>query len=168
MRNASRGDRFALAVFSGVIGHLEGPEEAVRALSMGRRLLEDAGVLVIDTLGPGGLPPHDLPLSIDWERSVDGRTIVRRSQLVRRDAPEGLRVSYSTLTDMAETDGTISRLPASFRLWYPSSVALVALAAEAELEVEAVFGSHDLDPLTADSERCIVVARSAASDLGER
>ncbi len=168
VRHARRRQRFALAVLSGVIGHLEGPEEAVQALSTARRLLEPDGVVVIDTLGPGGLPPHDLPLSVDWERSVDGRTIVRRSQLVRRDAPEGLRVNYSTLTDLAEADGTISRLPASFRLWYPSSVALVVLAAEAELEVEAVFGSYDLDPLVADSERCIVVARSAASDSGER
>ncbi|MGH2446981.1 MAG: hypothetical protein ACRDGD_13220, partial [Candidatus Limnocylindria bacterium] len=68
------------------------------------------------------------------------------------------------LTDVAEPDGTIARLPASFRLWYSSPSALVALAEEAGLAVEGTFGSHDLEPLDETSERCIVVLRHAASD----
>ena len=74
---------------------------------------------------------------------------------------------YATLTDVVRPDGTISRLPASFRLWYPSPAALTALAAEAELAVESVFGSHDLDPLDEDSGRCIVVARPTRADPGK-
>ncbi|MGH2383229.1 MAG: class I SAM-dependent methyltransferase [Candidatus Limnocylindria bacterium] len=167
VRRVDRQDRFALAVMAGVVAHLDGPEEAMRALASTRRLLAVDGVLVLDTLGPGALPPHDLPLSVDWERSEDGRRIVRRSRIERRETPEGLRVSYATLTDVVRADGTIARLPASFRLWYPSRAVLVALAAEAELEVESVFGSHDLDPLDEDSERCIVVARRAATDPGK-
>ena len=93
--------------------------------------------------------------------------MVRRSRLERRETPEGLRVAYSTLTDVVRPDGTIARLPASWRLWYPSPAALVALAAEAELVVESVFGSHDLDPLDEDSERCIVVARPMAANPGK-
>ncbi len=168
VRRVRRPDRFSLVVLSGVLGHLDGPEDAVQALSAARQLLHRGGVVVVDTLGPGGLPPHDLPLSVDWERDSGERHVVRRSQLVRRETPEGLRVSYSTLTDVVEADGTISRLPAGFRLWYPSPAALVALAEEAGLEVEGVFGSHDLDALDADSERCIIVARSAASGPGGR
>ncbi|MEO7294761.1 MAG: class I SAM-dependent methyltransferase [Candidatus Limnocylindria bacterium] len=164
VRRVRRSDRFPLAILAGVVAHLEGPEDALRALLAARRLLARDGVLVIDTLGPGGLPPHDLPLSVDWERSDDGRRIVRRSRLERREAPEGLRVSYATLTDVVRPDGTIARLPASFRLWYPSPAVLVALAAEAELAVESVFGSHDLEPLDEHSERCIVVARPTATD----
>ena len=163
----SRGDRFALAILAGVLAHLDGPEDALCALVCARRLLGDDGVVVVDTLGPGGLPPHDLPLSLDWERSSGGRRVVRRSSLERRETPEGLRVSYSTLTDVVRADGTIARLPARFRLWYPSPAVLVALAAEAELAVETVFGSHDLDPLDEDSERCIVVARPTAADPGK-
>ncbi len=168
VRTIQRPDRFAMVVVAGVISHLEGPEDATRALVAARALLEPTGVLVIDTIGPGGLPPHDLPLSVDWERDVGPRRFVRRSQLARRETPEGLRVTYATLTDVVEADGTISRLPASFRLWYPSAMALASLAVEADLEVESVFGSHDLDPLDGESERCIVVARGAASDSGER
>lgn len=167
VRRVGGRDRFTLAVMAGVLAHLEGPEDATRALVSARRLLRRAGVLVIDTLGPGALPPHDLPLSLDWERSDGRRRLVRRSRLERRETPEGLRVAYATLTDVVEADGTISRLPASFRLWYPSPATLVALAAEAELVVEAVYGSHDLDPLDADSERCIVVARPTTADPGK-
>ena len=164
VRRVRRDDRFALAVMAGVVAHLDGPEDALRALASARRLLARDGVLVVDTLGPGGLPPHDLPLSLDWERSDGGRRLVRRSRLERRETPEGLRVAYSTLTDVDRPDGTIARLPASWRLWYPSPAALVALAAEAELAVESVFGSHDLDPLNEESERCIVVARPTTAD----
>jgi SAM-dependent methyltransferase len=165
--------RFRLVILAGVIAHLGGPEDAVRALGAARRLLQPNGVLIVDTLGPGALPPHDLPLSIDWERPLGDRRVVRRSRLVRAEAPEGLRVEYSTLTDVIQADGTIARLPAGFRLWYPSPTALIGLANEAELEVEAAFGSHGLDPLDDRSERCIVVLRPAASasasgsDLGE-
>ncbi len=159
VRTVRRPDRFALAVLAGVIAHLAGPEEAMRALDAAARLLRPDGVLVVDLLGPGALPAHDLPLSVDWHRQVGDRRIVRRSALVRREAPEGLRVDYATLTDLAEADGTIARLPASFRLWYPEPVALMGLAAEAGLSVDARYGSHDLDPLDADSERCIVVLR---------
>ncbi len=159
VRRARRADRFALAILAGVLSHLDGPEDALRTLVAVRELLEPDGTLIVDVLGPGGLPPHDLPLSLDWDRPAGDRRMVRRSRLERREAPEGLRVSYATLTDVVGADGTIARLPASFRLWYPSAAALVALAAEAELAVVAVYGSHDLEPLDEDSERCIVVAR---------
>ena len=159
VRRVRRPDRFGLAILAGVLSHLDGPEDALRALSAARRLLEPDGTLIVDVLGPGGLPPHDLPLSLDWEQTWDGRRIVRRSRLERRETPEGLRVAYATLTDVVRADGTIARLPASFRLWYPPAAALVALAGEAELAVVAVYGSHDLEALHDDSERCIIVAR---------
>jgi SAM-dependent methyltransferase len=167
VRTVRRGDHFKLAVMAGVIAHLDGPEDALRALVRARWLLAKGGVLVLDTLGPGGLPGRDLPLSVDWERSEGGRRMVRRSRLERRETPEGLRVDYATLTDVVRADGTIARLPASWRLWYPSPAALAALAAEAELAVESVFGSHDLDPLNEESERCIVIARPTTADPGK-
>jgi SAM-dependent methyltransferase len=166
VRNVARRDRFSLVVIAGVLAHLEGPEDALRTLSAAAGLLESGGVLIVDTLGPGALPAEDLPLSIDWERRLGDRRIVRRSRLDRREVPEGLRVEYSTLTDLVEADGTITRLPASFRLWYPSVEVTVALAAEADLEVVAAFGSHDLEPLDERSERCIVVMGQRAERAG--
>jgi SAM-dependent methyltransferase len=166
VRSVSRRERFALVILAGVIAHLDGPEDAVRALGSAARLLESDGVLIVDLLGPGELPPHDLPLSVDWERRVGDRRIVRRSRLERHETPEGLRVEYATLTDLVEADGTISRLPARFRLWYPSPAATVALATEAGLEVEAAFGSHDQGPLDERSERSIVVLRRSENVSG--
>jgi SAM-dependent methyltransferase len=159
VRTVRRSEPFGLAVLAGVLAHLDGPEDALRTLGAARALLTTVGTLIIDGLGPGAIPPHDLPLSVDWEREIEGRRVVRRSSLVRRETPEGVRVEYSTLTDLLEPDGTIARLPAGFRLWYPSVRALVGLADEARLAVEATFGSHDLDPLDERSERCILVLR---------
>lgn len=159
VRTVRRRERFGLAVLAGVLAHLDGPEDALRALEAARALLAPDGTLILDGLGPGAVPPHGLPLSVDWEREIGARRVVRRSSLVRRDTPEGVRVEYSTLTDLLEPDGTIARLPAGFRLWYPSVSALVGLADEARLAVDATFGSHDLDPLDERSERCILVLR---------
>ncbi len=159
VRTVRRRERFGLAVLAGVLAHLDGPEDALRALEAARALLAPDGTLSLDGLGPGAVPPHGLPLSVDWEREIGARRVVRRSSLVRRDTPEGVRVEYSTLTDLLEPDGTIARLPAGFRLWYPSVSALVGLADEARLAVDATFGSHDLDPLDERSERCILVLR---------
>jgi SAM-dependent methyltransferase len=161
IRSLRSTDRFDLAILAGVIAHLDGPEDALRTLDAARRLLAPGGRVIVDTIGPGGLPPQDLPLSVDWERSLGDRHVVRRSRLVRTEAPEGLRVQYSTLTDLVGPDGTIARLPAAFRLWYPSAAALIGLAHEAQFTVDATYGSHDLDPLDDGSERCIAVLRSA-------
>ena len=166
VRTVSRPERFSLVVLAGVIAHLAGPEDALRVLSAAGRLLRPDGVLIVDQLGPGALPADDLPLSLDWERRLGERRVVRRSRLERREAPEGLRVEYSTLTDVVEADGTITRLPAGFRLWYPSPEVTVALAGEANLSVEAAFGSHDLEPLDERSERCIVVLGNGKSVPG--
>jgi SAM-dependent methyltransferase len=168
VRHVVRQDRFGLAVLAGVLSHLDGPEEALRALSSARHLLVADGLVVIDGLGPGELPTRDLPLSIDWRRTMDGREVVRRSQLQRREAPEGLRVLFSTLVDLTGPDGTIARLPASYRLWYPSPVTLLELVREADLVVETTYGSHDLEPLGPVSQRCIVVARGAGGDHTQR
>jgi len=157
VRQARRDDTFALGIMAGVIAHLDGPADALRALRAAGALLEPDGRLIVDGLGPGAMPAHDLPLSVDWERTERGRRIVRRSLLTRHEVPEGLRVTYDTLTDVRDPDGTIARLPASFRLWYPSPTALVALATEADLVVDTTVGSHDLDSLDEESERCIIV-----------
>jgi SAM-dependent methyltransferase len=150
-----------LVVAAGLIPHLDGPEDALRMLSGVTPLLAESGRLIVDDLGPALLPDRDLPLSVDWRRTLNGQEVVRRSQLMRREAPEGLRVAFSTMVDVGRPDGTIARYPASYRLWYPSDDALVALIREAGLAVEFAYGSHDLDPPNAASERRILVVRRA-------
>jgi hypothetical protein len=103
------------------------------------------------------MPDRDMPLSVDWRRSLGGREVVRRSELVRRESPEGLRVAFSTIADAVQPDGTIARLPASHQLWYPSPEALSALVKQAGMVVELSYGSHDLEPLGRESGRRIYV-----------
>jgi hypothetical protein len=166
VREVSRPERYALAVLAGVLSHLDGPDDARRALEAAGRLLADDGALIVDAVGPGGLPTEDLPLSVDWDRMVGGRRVVRSSRIDLTESADGLRVAYETLTDLEEPDGTIARLPARFGLWYPSPSSLITLAKEANLEIEATYGSHDLDPLDEDSERCIAVMRRATATPG--
>jgi SAM-dependent methyltransferase len=155
--------RFGLVVAAALLPHLDGPDEADRLLRRVAWLLAPTGRVVVDLLGPGVLPTRDLPLSVDWERSLpDGRRVVRRSRLERRVVPEGLRVQFSTLADVEYPDGTIARLPASFRLWYPSPGALVSLVEGAGFVVEERYGSFAREPLEAASEHCILVGRRPA------
>lgn len=150
-------ERFDLAVAVGVLPHLTGPEDALRLLGGVRSVLARGGILVIDDLGPAEMPDRDMPLSVDWRRLMGGREVVRRSELVRRESPEGLRVAFSTIADAVQPDGTIARLPASHALWYPSPEALAALVGQAGMTVEMSYGSHDLEPLGRASERRIFV-----------
>ena len=150
-----------LVVAAGVMPHLDGPEDAMRMLSGVVPLLAEHGRLILDDLGPALLPERDLPLSVDWRRTMNGQEVVRRSQLMRREAPEGLRVAFSTIVDVGRPDGTIARFPASYRLWYSSDDALVELIRQAGLALEFAYGSHDLDPPNAASERRILVVRRA-------
>lgn len=157
------GGHASLVVLAGVLPHLDGPEEALALLGGVATLLDPRhGIAVLDDIGPGLLPARDLPLSLDWRRVVDGTEYVRRSQLIVREAPEGLRVAFSTLVDVGRPDGTIARLPASHRLWYPWSDVLATLVREAGLAEELAYGSHDLDPPADDSERRIQLVRRAA------
>lgn len=150
-------ERFDLAIAVGVLPHLDGPEDALRLLGGVRSVLARGGRLVIDDLGPAEMPDRDMPLSVDWRRILGGREVVRRSELVRRETPEGLRVAFSTIADAVQPDGTIARLPASHALWYPSPEALAALVRQAGMVVELSYGSHDLEPLGRESGRRIFV-----------
>jgi hypothetical protein len=79
--------------------------------------------------------------------------------MTRREAPEGLRVTLSTIVDRQDPDGTIARLPASFRLWYPLPDAVARQVEAAGLAVAATHGSHDLEAFSAGSERLIILSR---------
>lgn len=162
------GGPFALVLVVGVIPHLDGPEDALRLLGGVRRLLDAGGVLVLDDIGPAEMPARDLPLSVDWRRTIGGREVVRRSSLIRREAPEGLRVAFSTMVDATQSDGTIARLPASYRLWYPFPDALVTQVSRAGMTVEMRYGSHELEPLGPESERRIFLVTHGSAGAVDR
>jgi SAM-dependent methyltransferase len=154
--------RFSLIVSIGVLPHLDGPAGVGQMLLSARHRLSRVGRMVVDDLGPAAMPLRDLPLSVDWRRMVGRTQVTRSSRLLHSEEDGGDRVAYSTLTELLEPDGTIARLPAGFRLWYPSPETLTRLAREAGLVVELAYGSHDLDPLGPDSERRIFILRRSS------
>ena len=149
--------RFALILAVGVLPHLSGPADAERMLLAAARRLTSAGRLIVDLPGPAALPDRDLPLGDDWERDHGGTAVRRASRLTHRRTDDGVSVLLSTITELARPDGTIARLPAAFRLWYPDVGLLERLFARAELGVSAIYGSHELDAFDDDSERLIVI-----------
>lgn len=154
--------RFSLIVAVGVVPHLSGAADAERMLRSIRRKLSDRGRAILDLPGPAGLPEADLPLAVDWVRQYGDVTVTRKSRLtVSRDSDGGVRVLLATISELEEPDGTIARLPAAFPLWYPSRCVLERLVAQVGLAVAAVYGSHELEPFTEDSERLIIVASRA-------
>ena len=82
-------ERFDLAVAVGVLPHLDGPEDALRLLGGVRSVLARGGRLVIDDLGPAEMPDRDMPLSIDWRRSLDGREVFAAANWCVGSPPRG-------------------------------------------------------------------------------
>jgi SAM-dependent methyltransferase len=154
--------RFSLIIAVGVLPHLDGPAAVGEMLRSARSRLTSAGRLVLDDLGPGQMPTRDLPLSMDWRRAMGDRQVTRHSRLLHEDEAGGVRVTYSTLTEIREADGTIARLPAGYRLWYPSPDTLERRVEDAGLVVELSYGSHELDPLGPESDRRIFIVRRSA------
>lgn len=154
--------RFSLIIAVGVLPHLDGPAAVGQMLRSARGRLTRAGRLVLDDLGPAHMPARDLPLSMDWRRAMGDRQVTRHSRLLREEDAGGVRVTYSTLTEIREADGTIARLPAGYRLWYPSPDTLERRVEDAGLVVELSYGSHELDPLGPESDRRIFIVRRSA------
>lgn len=149
--------RFSLVVAVDVVPHLTGADDAVRMLSAARRRLTRRGRIIVDLPGPAVLPEGDLPLDEDWERHVDGARVRRSSRLSVRRAAGEVAVTLSAITEIGRADGTIARLPAAFRLWYPDLRLLKQVFARAGLGVSAIYGSHELDTHGDHSERLIMV-----------
>ncbi|MDQ3879867.1 MAG: class I SAM-dependent methyltransferase [Chloroflexota bacterium] len=153
----ARSEQFGLVVACDVIPHLSGAEAAEQMLRSIARHVTPAGRVVLDLAGPAAIPHHDLGRDLDWERRVDGTRYRRWSEL-RRETADGVVVMLSTITERESADGTIARLPAAFRLWYPDRGLLERVIARAGLVVSALYGSHELDDFGPRSERLIAVS----------
>jgi SAM-dependent methyltransferase len=75
VRSVRRRERFGLIVAAGVVPHLDGPEDLSRLLARAAHALTPRGLLVLDDIGPAGLPDEDLPWRwTGWSCRTDGRT----------------------------------------------------------------------------------------------
>lgn len=157
------GRRFALALIAlNSFGHFAEPGEPERLLDRLRQHLEPGGLLALDLTNPtpGAFGETNGVVIHDYTRAgpVPGwQTVKLRSQWQHFVAQ---RIEVSCFYDEISPTGEIRRTVAPFvlRYFYPNELRL--LLERAGLIVEATYGSYDLDPLSDESERLLVVARA--------
>lgn len=138
--------------------HLETIQEQLAALATIRSSLRRDGLLVLDLFSPH---PHELAQN-------DGRLILantfeldgdRVQKFVSTETDLAAQLNYMTfIYDRIDAEGRVSRrtLPLTLRWLYRFEVE--HLLERAGYELEAVFGTYDLDDYSAASERLIAVA----------
>ena len=153
--------RFTLA-FSALNSflHLETREDQQAALAAVGRHLAPGGLFVADLF-----PPHPHVLADYDGRMIhtatfrDPRTGDRIDKFVSGalDAAEQ-RIETVFFYDRLRADGTVERTAAPFALRYIGRYELELLLERAGFARLQLYGSYDLEPFDADSERMIVVA----------
>lgn len=155
-------DRFALALFplNGFL-HLTKVPDQVAALRGIHRALLPGGLLIID------LPnPHTV-----FTPTTDGQLYVRRCFQSEQGRP--ITSLISTQTDLAEqiqhmalfydevdAEGLVRRTAVEMELRFVYRYEMVGLLQQTGFEVEAVYGSYDLDPYEGDSAIMLFVAQA--------
>ena len=140
-------------------GNTSGQIETLRALAAA---LEFNGVLAIDLPGPAmwldpslngqpllamaGTGPGGDPLEV-WHIREDDLAAQERSLTVRYES--------------VDASGVVRRQTSTHTLRYVYRFEAECLLLLAGLALEAMYGDYDLEPLTTESERMIVVARRA-------
>ncbi|HEX5414912.1 MAG TPA: class I SAM-dependent methyltransferase, partial [Chloroflexota bacterium] len=142
-------------------GHFNEPGEPERALERIHAHLKPGGILALDLPNPvpGAFGDTSGLLIHDYTREgpePGWRTVKLRSQVL---APVDQEVDVSLLYDEVGPTGEVRRTLASFVLRYFYRNELRLLVERAGLAVEEFYGGYDLQPLTEDSDRLILLAR---------
>lgn len=153
---------FPLAIVAlNSFGHFVEPDEPERALVRIREHLEPGGIVALDLTNPtpgafgetGGLVIHEYTRpgpTASWQ------TLKLRSQWQSHLAQ---RIDVSCIYDEISPAGEVRRTLASFALRYFYLNELRLLFRVVGLDLETIYGSYDLEPLTDDSERLLVIGR---------
>lgn len=140
--------------------HLADVPEQLAALANLRAALAPGGLLAIDLFNPAarGLGELDGALVLDRTFTLpDGAHI---QKLVAQRADMARQVNHVTfIYDELDDAGGVRRTVQSFAIRWLHRYELEHLLARAGFEVEAVYGSYDLDPFEAASEIMLAVAR---------
>jgi SAM-dependent methyltransferase len=162
MRSLAVEERFQLAfAVSNSFMHLLTPEDQQRALVRVESHLAPGGLLVLDLFhpDPGRLLDSRGAVTLD-KVMADPETGDRLMKFQTQTVDLARQWVHVTLfVDRVEADGRVQRtlFPFSLRYLYPGEVE--HLLSRAGLEVEALYGSYDLDAFDDQSERMIAVAR---------
>ena len=157
--------RFALALSAiNSFLHLETRADQEAALAAVRERLLPGGLLILDLFPPDPrtLLEHDGRLA-HAATYRDPRSGERIDKFVTStvDAAEQ-RIETIFFYDRLRADGTVERTAAPFALRYVGRFELELLLERAGFREVHLYGSYELDPFTAESERLIAVAARAS------
>ncbi len=149
---------FAWALFGlGTFGHLLGTEDQLRSLRSVAERLASGGRLVVDMPEPFTHFPYEPSkgLEVQWIDVEGGlMKLVHRVPHFEEQAEE-VTVVYEDWGEGRPVERTVTRF--TLRYLFPGEVTL--LAKLSGLAVEALYGSYDLEPFGAGSDRLICVLR---------
>jgi SAM-dependent methyltransferase len=162
MRGFSLGERFSL-VFVAVNSfmHLMSLEDQLACLACVRQHLEPEGLLLLDLFNPdlGRLLDNSGQVALD-KIMIDpesGHTLAKFRTAQADLGEQLLRVTY--IVDEMEAEGQVRRTLFPFAMRYLFRWELELLLRHAGFDLEALYGSYDLDAFTGESDKMIAVAR---------
>lgn len=159
MRYISLHKQFSLVFIAlNTFVHLLTRQDQRRTLSTAARHLSPEGRLIIDLSNPLLLPASPEPLTLHrrWEDRGRGETILK---FTSAQFDPGTQLEELTLMyDVIDADGRVTRSVHSFTLRHTYCHEMELLLEQVGLHMEACYGSYELDPYDAQSERMIFVA----------
>jgi SAM-dependent methyltransferase len=162
MRKLELGEQFNLAIAAlNSFAHLHTTDEQLAALAQIRRHLNPGGLLVLDMFNP------DMGRLLDTRGQVALAKVMAEpgtgQRTMRFDTEEvdlGRQIIHTTyIVDEIDAEGHVQRTLFPFSLRYVFRYELELLLRHAGYEIEAIYGSYDLDEFSGDSEKLIAVAR---------
>jgi SAM-dependent methyltransferase len=162
MRSLELEGGFCLAIAAtNTFMHLLTTDDQLDALAGIRRVLSPGALFILDVLNPdlGRLlePGGQLLLDKVMTDPQTGHSLIKmHSQTV--DLAQQI-IHVSLIVDETGDDGTVSRTLSPFDLRYMFRGELELLLRCTGFRLEAIYGSYDLDDLSADSEKMIAIAR---------
>jgi ubiquinone/menaquinone biosynthesis C-methylase UbiE len=162
MRELDLPDRFQLAFIAvNSFMHLLSTEDQLATLARIRDHLNPGGILLLDLFNP------DLSRLLDFRGQValdkvsvepeTGHRVMRFSTETVDLAQQTIRTTF--IADRLDDEGHIQRTVFPFSVRYLFRYELELLLRHARFEVEAIYGSYDLDEFRSESEKMIAVAR---------
>jgi len=162
MRDLDLDRRFALAfVATNSFCHLLSTDDQLAVLARVHRHLEPGGLLIIDLFNPdlGRLLDAGGQITLD-KVMTESETGCRVMKLYSRRMDLTEQIIHVTLIiDEVDDDGAVQRTLFPFDMRYFFRFELELLLRHAGFELEAVYGSYDLDKFHSESEQMIAVAR---------
>ncbi len=155
-------ERFNLAFAAlNSFAHLHTTDDQLAALARIRQQLNAGGLLVLDLFNPDLARLLDARGQVALVRVMEGPGAGRRTMRFTTDEVDlGRQLIHTTyIVDEIDTGGQVRRTLFPFTLRYVFRYELELLLRHAGFDVEAVYGSYDLEDFNGDSEKLIAVAR---------